>query len=117
MTDREAPPDVGFDHPQADPYDDGWFGGEQAAAPTYVDDVPTPPHGEPVIHVPEERFVAPPEAAPAPAPPAPPVPTPTVNTWTVDDPARMRLLAGWGVDGIVTNTPDVLVQALRERRP
>jgi len=41
----------------------------------------------------------------------------TVNTWTVDDPARMRLLAGWGVDGIVTNTPDVLVQALRERRP
>jgi len=40
-----------------------------------------------------------------------------VNAWTVDDPARMRVLAGWGVDGIVTNTPDVLVQALRERRP
>lgn len=30
-----------------------------------------------------------------------------VNVWTVDDPARMAELAGYGVDGIVTNVPDV----------
>jgi glycerophosphoryl diester phosphodiesterase len=30
-----------------------------------------------------------------------------VNTWTVDDPERMRQLVAWGVDGIVTNVPDV----------
>ncbi len=30
-----------------------------------------------------------------------------VNTWTVDDPARMVELARWGVDGVVTNVPDV----------
>lgn len=30
-----------------------------------------------------------------------------VNTWTCDDPARMRELIEWGVDGICTNVPDV----------
>ena len=30
-----------------------------------------------------------------------------VNTWTCDDPARMRELIGWGIDGICTNVPDV----------
>jgi glycerophosphoryl diester phosphodiesterase len=30
-----------------------------------------------------------------------------VNGWTVDDPERMRLLAEWGVDGIITNVPAV----------
>ena len=30
-----------------------------------------------------------------------------VNTWTCDDPARMRELIAWGVDGICTNVPDV----------
>lgn len=30
-----------------------------------------------------------------------------VNTWTVDDPDRMEQLVEWGVDGIVTNVPDV----------
>ena len=35
-----------------------------------------------------------------------------VNVWTVDDPARMGVLIEWGVDGIVTNVPDV---ALRVR--
>lgn len=31
-----------------------------------------------------------------------------VNTWTVDDPDRMRELVSMQVDGIITNTPDVL---------
>jgi glycerophosphoryl diester phosphodiesterase len=30
-----------------------------------------------------------------------------VNTWTIDDPARMAELVALGVDGIVTNVPDV----------
>lgn len=37
-----------------------------------------------------------------------------VHTWTVDDPAQARVLAGWGVDAIVTNHPDRLVPALRD---
>ncbi len=36
-----------------------------------------------------------------------------VNIWTVDDPARLRELAAWGVAGIVTNVPDVAVATLR----
>jgi glycerophosphoryl diester phosphodiesterase len=35
-----------------------------------------------------------------------------VNTWTVDDPSRIRALAAMGVDGIVTNVPDVALRAL-----
>jgi glycerophosphoryl diester phosphodiesterase len=31
-----------------------------------------------------------------------------VNTWTVDDPARIKQLVDDGVDGIITNVPDVL---------
>ena len=30
-----------------------------------------------------------------------------VNTWTVDEPALIREMAGAGVDGIITNRPDV----------
>ncbi|MEV0168008.1 glycerophosphodiester phosphodiesterase [Nonomuraea fuscirosea] len=32
----------------------------------------------------------------------------TVLTWTVDSPAAMRLMLSHGVDGIITNKPDVL---------
>ncbi len=35
-----------------------------------------------------------------------------VNTWTVDEPDRIRDLAALGVDGIVTNVPDVALRAL-----
>jgi glycerophosphoryl diester phosphodiesterase len=35
-----------------------------------------------------------------------------VNVWTVDDPDHIRQLAGWGVDGIVTNVPAVALAAL-----
>lgn len=37
-----------------------------------------------------------------------------VNVWTVDDPAEACRLADLGVNAIVTNKPDVIVQALRE---
>ncbi|MGI9594787.1 MAG: glycerophosphodiester phosphodiesterase [Acidimicrobiales bacterium] len=35
-----------------------------------------------------------------------------VNVWTVDDPDRVRQLAGFGVDGIITNDPRSAVDAL-----
>jgi glycerophosphoryl diester phosphodiesterase len=35
-----------------------------------------------------------------------------VNTWTCNDVERARELAAWGVDGICTDVPDVLVAAL-----
>jgi glycerophosphoryl diester phosphodiesterase len=37
-----------------------------------------------------------------------------VHVWTVDDPALMRTLVEWGVDGIQTDRPDVLSQVLHE---
>ena len=40
-----------------------------------------------------------------------------VNTWTVDEPDRIRWLAGIGVDAIVTNVPDVAIEALRGLTP
>jgi glycerophosphoryl diester phosphodiesterase len=37
-----------------------------------------------------------------------------INVWTCDDPDRMRVLIGWGVDGICTNVPDVAIAVLAE---
>lgn len=39
-----------------------------------------------------------------------------VNAWTVNDAADMRRLRDWGVDGIITNYPDVLRGVLSERQ-
>ena len=39
-----------------------------------------------------------------------------VNVWTCDDPDKMRELAGFGVDGMCTNVPDVALVALASNR-
>ncbi len=36
-----------------------------------------------------------------------------VNVWTCDDSEAMARLAGWGVDGICTNVPDMAIAVLR----
>ena len=36
-----------------------------------------------------------------------------INTWTVDDPAEAQRLAALGVNAIITNKPDVILQALK----
>ncbi len=38
-----------------------------------------------------------------------------VNVWTVDDPDRIRELADFGVDGIITNNPAVAVAAIADQ--
>ena len=40
-----------------------------------------------------------------------------VNTWTCDDPQRVRWLAGLGVDGVITNVPDIALAALGRSAP
>ena len=37
-----------------------------------------------------------------------------VSIWTVDDPLRIALLANFGVDGIITNRPDVAGPVIRQ---
>jgi glycerophosphoryl diester phosphodiesterase len=37
-----------------------------------------------------------------------------VNGWTCNDPTRFVELASWGIDGVCTDTPDVLLAALAE---
>ena len=72
MTDREAPPDWGFENWQDDPYEeDGWFGREQVSQPPPVIDRP---HTQPVT-----RTALPPTRR---------LPSPTVNTWTVNGQLR-----------------------------
>jgi len=39
-----------------------------------------------------------------------------VQVWVVDEPDRIRKLLGWGVDGIITDRPDVAVPVVREWR-
>ncbi|MBU5904616.1 glycerophosphodiester phosphodiesterase, partial [Vibrio cholerae O1] len=36
-----------------------------------------------------------------------------VNTWTVNDAAKAAQVAGFGVDGIITNNPDIVREATR----
>jgi glycerophosphoryl diester phosphodiesterase len=38
-----------------------------------------------------------------------------INVWTVDDPGRIAELAALGVDGIVTNVPDIARDVLQEQ--
>ncbi|HUW01541.1 MAG TPA: glycerophosphodiester phosphodiesterase [Acidimicrobiales bacterium] len=40
-----------------------------------------------------------------------------VNVWTVDDPSRIAALGSFGVDGVVTNVPDVARTALGDGAP
>lgn len=39
-----------------------------------------------------------------------------VEPWTVDDPALMKQYIEWGVDGIITDRPDLMVELLGERQ-
>jgi glycerophosphoryl diester phosphodiesterase len=38
-----------------------------------------------------------------------------VHVWTVNDPADMNRLLDWGVDGIVSDRPDLLGRILEQR--
>jgi glycerophosphoryl diester phosphodiesterase len=38
-----------------------------------------------------------------------------VHVWTIDEPADMNRLLDWGIDGIFTNAPSILVNVMKER--
>lgn len=38
-----------------------------------------------------------------------------IHVWTIDDPLVMHKLIDWGVDGIISDRPDLLKEVLRER--
>jgi glycerophosphoryl diester phosphodiesterase len=38
-----------------------------------------------------------------------------VEPWTVDDPELMKQYIAWGVDGIITDRPDLLLEVLRKK--
>jgi glycerophosphoryl diester phosphodiesterase len=40
-----------------------------------------------------------------------------VEPWTVDDPELMKLYISWGVDGIITDRPDLMLQVLGRDSP
>lgn len=35
-----------------------------------------------------------------------------VEPWTINDPEQMKLYIGWGVDGIITDRPDIMLEVL-----
>jgi glycerophosphoryl diester phosphodiesterase len=35
-----------------------------------------------------------------------------VEPWTIDDPEQMKLYIDWGVDGIITDRPDLMLEVL-----
>ena len=35
-----------------------------------------------------------------------------VEPWTIDDPEQMKLYIDWGVDGIITDRPDLMLEIL-----
>jgi len=37
-----------------------------------------------------------------------------VEPWTVNDPELMRQYIEWGVDGIITDRPDLMIEVLKE---
>ena len=37
-----------------------------------------------------------------------------VEPWTVDDPKLMKQYIDWGVDGIITDRPDLMIGVLEE---